>query len=184
MPRLFFALIPTANAITAIKPLQHDLQRHIRGDFVRWVPEHQWHITTHFLGEQPERIADELADAVSLLPKTPITFTCWTLDVFPNRENPRTLVLRLADPSADGFKMHQAHYPIMLRAGVSPDTRPWKPHITLGRIRAGRSGFTADLGQIHVPQYTFSIEKIALFESILEGGVRYHQLARRFLYRA
>lgn len=138
----------------------------------------QWHITTHFLGDVTREQEDALIDAMSLLPQAPVTFTTWELDVFPSRQQPRAFALRLADVTTEAFKQQHAQIPIILRAGLQVDSRPWKPHVTLGRIHTGRSqGRLAEIERIHVPQYTFNATQLTLFESNPQSKVRYAPLA-------
>ena len=176
--RLFFALEPAKSAVGPISGVQNDLQRLIRHDAVRWVPERNWHVTVHFLGDVDEERCERLIDAMALLPALPMEFTLWALGVFPSNEQPRAVVLRLADMRTDGFRLHQAHFPILLREGIPVNPRPWRPHVTLAHIRPGRSGFfSPDFSHVHVPQYTFPVERLTLFESIIGTGARYVPLA-------
>ena len=177
MKRLFFAMEFAGASIPVMKEIQHSLQRCVRDERVRWIPEDRWHITTHFMGEATPDRTEELIEAMALLPQDPIKLTTWGVDVFPSTEKPRTLVLRLADMTAAAFEACHAQIPIILRAGFEIDTRPWKPHITLGRIRPGRGKVSVNLEPVHVPQYEFSVTQITLFESHLGPKVRYVPLA-------
>lgn len=177
MKRLFFAMEFAGAAVPVITEIQHGLQRCVRDERVRWVPEDRWHITTHFLGDATDQVVEELIDAMALLPQDPIQLTTWGVNVFPSTEKPRALVLRLADMTTAAFEAYHAQIPIILRAGWEIDTRPWKPHVTLGRIRPGRGHVRVNLEPVHVPQYEFSVTQITLFESHLGPKVRYVPLA-------
>lgn len=175
--RLFFALEPAKTAIGIFSGVQNDLQRLVRHEAVKWVPESRWHVTVHFLGEVSEEASEHLIDAMGLLFLTSLEFTMWALDVFPSLEEPRAIVLRLADMRTDAFRLHQDLIPIILREDLPVSPHPWQPHITLARVRPGRSGFFADVSHIHVPQYTFPLSRLTLFESVLGKGIHYVPLA-------
>ncbi|NQV12117.1 hypothetical protein HQ524_02025 [Candidatus Uhrbacteria bacterium] len=180
---LVFAFELPEAAIRTIESLQHDLQRHIRGPLVRWTSPEAWHVITHKADNVSEKTAQNLRDAMSLFRKEPVSFTLWALDVFPNVQNPKKLVLRLADPTATGFNLHGSHVPMLLREAVEVNARPWQPHITLGSIAGGRSGFNANLSSIHVPQETFQIPKLTLFEYFRDSSVRYEPIRKLSLPR-
>ena len=177
MPRLFFAMEIADSAIPTILSIQEGLRRCVRDDRVRWVPEQKWHVTTHFVGDVSEEKKEQLIEAMALLPHEPIALTTWSIDVFPSTDKPRALVLRLADMSTAAFEAHAAHIPILLREEIAVNPRPWMPHITLGRVRPGLGQLKVHLERVHIPQYTFSVKSITLFESILGSTVRYAPLA-------
>ncbi len=181
--RLFFAFELPGRAVQTIESLQHDLQRKLRGPLIKWTSPDSWHITTHFVGEVDDVVANNLADAMSLIPTDAVSFSPWALDIYPSKERPRYIVLKLADPSASGFKMHQAHFPILLQENVAVDTQPWSPHIALGKIQTGRNGFSPNLSEFHIPQETFTVPKLTLFETKRNHDVRYHPIECRNLPR-
>ncbi|MEK7108073.1 MAG: RNA 2',3'-cyclic phosphodiesterase [Patescibacteria group bacterium] len=175
--RLFFALEPAKTAIGVLSGVQNDLQRLVRHEAVKWVPESRWHVTVHFLGEVSSAAGERLMDAMGLLLLAPLEFTMWSLDVFPSWDEPRAIVLRLADMRTDAFRLHQDLIPIILREDLHVSPHPWQPHITLAGVRPGRSGFFADVSHIHVPQYTFPLSRLTLFESVLGKGIQHVPIA-------
>ncbi|MBT6253857.1 RNA 2',3'-cyclic phosphodiesterase [Candidatus Uhrbacteria bacterium] len=180
---IFFAFELPESAIQMIEAFQHDLRRNLRGPLIRWTSPEAWHVKTHHVGEATEKTVQNLRDAMSLFRRDPVEFSMWSLDVFPNIENPKKLVLRFADPTSNAFKLHGSHIPMLLREAIKINTRPWEPHITLGRIIPGRSGLKVNLSEIHVPQQTFPISKLTLFESFRGPGVRYEPIRRLSLPR-
>ena len=169
----FFALEPTPGSYDVIETLRTTLQRELRVGKIRWTKPDAWVIKTHKLDRLSDHQLDELADAMHLLPSKPLSLAFWKLELIESRNHSTKIALRLTDPTATSFESHAAHFPILLRAGLNVYTRPSSPHIVLGHSAHGRSGFQADLSKIHVPQYTFAIDRITLFGSRIDPGVGY-----------
>lgn len=183
MPRAFFALDVPQSAREIIASIQYEYQRKIRDAVLFWTPEESWHVTTHFLGSPDDASIDRLIDGMSLLPDASVRFSFWNVKYYPEGDRPRVLTLNLADPTGAAFSLREAQYPMILREGIDVDTRPWVPHITLGRVRSTMRGFDGTLPDVHIPAYIYGVPSLSLYESVLGAGPQYRPMATFDLLR-
>ena len=124
--RLFVAVWPPPEIVERIAALDRP---EVRG--LRWTTVDQWHVTLRFLGEVPD-----LDEAVAALSQG-----CWTIG--------GPVVARMG-PATDRFGARILHVPVAgldevaaavttMTGGVGepPEDRPFRGHITLGRVRRG-----------------------------------------------
>lgn len=178
MKRLFFAYELPESAKGMLMALQNDIKRHNRSAFISWTPHSQWHVYTHFMGQVEDDAADRLAASMNFFDPIPVSLTCWSLDLFPNKQHPRVVVLKLTDPTGNAFTLRDQHYPLLQREDVDLDPRPWTPHITLGRVRSSGGSFGEDFSRVHIPDYSFQMKAITLFESLSGLGRREYKPIR------
>ncbi len=170
MKRLFIAFeLPEAAKMAALA-VQEDVRRYVRSHFVSWIPEDRWHITSHFLGYVDDKHMDQIKNMIISLPTNHLMLSCWSVSGFPNNSTPRNIVLRFADLTSKAFSLRDTCSKELDRLGLKFDTRPWIPHLTLGRSRRAASSFKEDLAKIRVPETPFLIPRISLFESTIGSG--------------
>jgi 2'-5' RNA ligase len=138
----------------------------------RWMPEHERHITTAFLGETPvtkisflEQIASEWAG------QTRGTTLAFDKPLWLPGRSPSVLAAGYnAEPLASSCKLFQER----IRAFVPGlDGRDWLPHITLARGRRKGDGGCAAAPP---PLTPVALAQLALYESVLQpGGAAYFQ---------
>ncbi|PIR47940.1 RNA 2',3'-cyclic phosphodiesterase [Candidatus Uhrbacteria bacterium CG10_big_fil_rev_8_21_14_0_10_50_16] len=177
MARLFLALNIGESAIPSFRVIQETLRRAIRDERVCWVPEQQFHITLQYLGDVSEDSTTQLVQALQMLQLPPISFTTWSLELLPHTNTPFSLTMRLADLTSAAFQTYTALSFVLNDLSLSAVVRPWRPHITLARMRSETRPFALDLKTIHSPQFTFWAHSLTLFESIPGPEVRYVPLA-------
>lgn len=177
MPRLFLAFeIPEPSKATILE-IQANLQRMVRSQYVTWVPESLWHITVQFLGEVDKKTFEHLVHVVKDVRPRSIDLQCWSVQAFSVHSSPRNIVLQFADPSGTAFSLRDWLAKSVARLGVAADTRPWIPHITLGRIRAGRTMLNEYLTEIHVPKTPLHVRRLTLFATeFTDKGVHYQPI--------
>ena len=151
-------------------------------DGVAWTRSDQLHLTLKFLGDVPAsrvpEIAARLGDALQALPAC--TLEVAGIGAFPNLARPQVLwvgvralgLARLSDVvetscAAEGFPR---------------ETRPFRPHVTLGRIRTRARRIAPDLALlVRDGDRTFGaspVGGVTLFRSQLgAGGARHAVLA-------
>ena len=130
MPRLFTGLeIPHATRQRLAL---------IRAPFegARWVAAEDMHITLRFAGDIDGRTADEFAEFLAGIRVRPFEVTIADLGAFGGRD-PRVLWAGVqAGPELEA--LHRANERTARAAGIEPDTRSFKPHVTLARLRGVR----------------------------------------------
>ena len=105
----------------------------------RLIPEHNWHLTLHFLGSQPEAVRTrlgQLIDDLMPLPEPPGTLPLNRLGTFPSSHMGRLVVAEGIAP-AGLLALHQQLAGVLEAVGVPPETRPYRAHITLARKGPG-----------------------------------------------
>ena len=137
---------------------------------IRWVSREHLHLTLKFLGDVPadaiEPIARGIEEACRGARPFPIAVTGF--GAFPPGRPPRVLWagLETAPPLEllqDGVERRMADL------GFSLEGEPFRPHVTVGRVRRGRSaGRTTArlLAAEHAD--AFVVEQVSVMESLLE----------------
>ena len=133
---------------------------------VRWVAPENWHVTLRFLGKvTPSQIGaftERLSATVAAL--TPLTVTVGAPRLFPKPSRPRIIAATVADELRLRV-LAQAVEADAVAAGLPPERRPFRGHVTLGRTRRGfpRSvELPVELGQVELP-----VEGVTLYRSEL-----------------
>lgn len=184
MLRLFFAVPVPAEARAQVGELIERVQASV-GDGrarIRWVRVDGLHLTLRFLGPTPEERQPPLEAAADALARadTPFGVTLAGGGAFPSLARPRSLwvgVSRGADrlaTLADGLTAAAGE------CGLVLDTRPFAPHLTIGRtdgVRLGPSAAQALEQAAAALEIQFMVDRVVLFRSLLGGGpARYEPL--------
>jgi 2'-5' RNA ligase len=179
--RLFLAI----NLPPRERQALHDATAPLRaaaGD-VAWVAEERLHLTLKFLGEQREEHARRLGDALAPVVARHRSFA---VDVggagaFPNLREPRVVWMGVTDDP----KLELLHHDVEATCaalGHEVEGRPFRAHITLGRVRQrlSREAAQALRGAVRDVSYDASLDvrSVDVMRSALGGDrARYHRLA-------
>ena len=132
------------------------------------------HVTLVFLGWQPVDVMEEIGAAVRAaarpLPQLAVTGAAW----LPPRR-PGVLVAELK-PS---FSIDELQGELVdgLTAYHEPEDRPFRPHVTVARVRRGARLRASDIPE--PPQLRFHSAGLVLYRSQLgRGGARYEVVVR------
>ena len=68
----------------------------------------------------------------------------------------------------------------MIHAGFEPDSKPPKPHITLGRIKSDPAALQNEILTTKVEPGFFSYDRVTLFRRILHGDGPIYQALESF----
>jgi RNA 2',3'-cyclic 3'-phosphodiesterase len=132
--RAFVALELEESLHERLARLAADLRPRLPG--LRFASPGSAHLTMRFLGraspEALDRIAEALAPAAAACPVADVPVT--GLGIFPPQGPPRILWLGL-DLPAPMLALQTACERAARDAGFEPETRPFRPHLTLGRWR-------------------------------------------------
>lgn len=152
MPRLFTGLeIPEA-----IRLRLSLIRAPLSG--AKWIEAENMHITLRFVGDVDGRTADDFADALAEVRARPFTLAVQGVGAFGGRE-PRVLWAGVAaGPELDA--LYRAHERAARAAGLEPDARDFKPHVTLARLRRTRAQpvarFLEENGALRTEPFTVS----------------------------
>lgn len=182
--RLFFGVEPGDAARWEAAALAGRLAQGNRADAVRWVRPESYHVTLRFLGDTPaERVPDLIAHARRELEgRDPCELHLGTLHAFPSSRRPRVVVLDV-EPAEPLAALAAATERAATAAGFAPETRTFRPHLTLGRVRPGRR--PAPVGIEACDPSPFAVDAVVLFRSeVARDGAHYHPVARILLQKA
>lgn len=182
--RLFFAVpVPTA-ARERVGELIDRVQREV-GDGtarIRWVRVEGLHLTLRFLGPTPEDRVAPLQASADALARTAAPFDVQLSGggAFPSLARPRSLWVGVQDGADRLATLADALTQAAGECGLVLDTRPFAPHLTIGRTDGVRLGPVAARALEHAAyglEVRFEVDRLVLFRSFLGGGpARYEAL--------
>jgi len=188
--RLFVALEPSELVRRRIGSLQAALRRaagRAAAD-VRWTDPATVHLTLQFLGAVPEERlpAVEGAVAAAAAEGAPLHLQVAGAGGFPSARRPRVLWAGLTGDVAPLAALAAALGTRLAPLGFPPESRPFSPHLTLGRARdpRGAPGLASALAHAGdgAPPAPWRVAEIVLFRSPLgPGGARHEPLLRASL---
>ncbi len=148
-------------------------------DGVRWVSPENLHLTLKFLGNvDPERIPELIAAASARLQGVAsFEVELGGLGVFPNAQRARVVWLGVCAGGAELARLARKLDRAAGRIGVERERRPFRTHLTLGRLRQPGP---VPINEVPCPEgRPFLIEEIILYESRLSStGAQSVPLAR------
>lgn len=145
---------------------------------VKWAKADGLHLTLKFLGAVAAEQYGSLAEAVGRAVRgTPaLSFTLTELGVFPGLAHARVLWAGLESESALELLVHRLEEGCAA-IGFPLEGRPYRPHVTLGRVRAGSRLAPGAIGEFEkesLPRATFLSNEVVLYESFTGAeGARY-----------
>ena len=177
-----------------IPPTVRAALSHCRAELARlpvtasWTRPEAIHLTLKFLGEIPETstavVAQKLEQAAS--DSRAFHLQLAGLGAFPNLRRPRVLWAGLAGEVAPAQQLQLRLERELEAAGFPREEKPWKPHLTLARLKSVENprAFTAGVEAYRLPELPFEVDRVLLFRSELHpSGARYTELAAAALAR-
>ena len=159
----------------AVRDLLKGLLAHLktRPLDVRWVSPQNIHLTMVFLGNIPEDSLGSIKEAVGKTCRKygPFEAGLTRVGFFGSKRSPRVLWVGMS-----GDIHHLANFrDALLKAlgpfGIKKETRPFRPHLTLGRFRKGAVGdnlLDTVLDEYsHIEAGTWILKELVLFKSQL-----------------
>jgi 2'-5' RNA ligase len=178
--RLFVALpVPTELATVLLERGRAAVDSDLP---VRWVPPGNQHLTLKFLGEvitgQRRRVEEALQDS---------TQSRSALDLRPGRPGvffrggiPQVLWWGLAGETEKLVQLARAVDRALSRCGFPRERRPFKPHLTLGRVK-GPGPFAPEIfRELEAPRFSWRAKEILLMRSHLRPRGAVYEVLRVF----
>jgi RNA 2',3'-cyclic 3'-phosphodiesterase len=133
--RTFIAIEIPKTVISKIRELQGVIKAY--GFKIRWVRAENIHLTLKFLGDIEEIKINEIAEAVSKTAEqhSPISLKAKGIGVFPGIKRPHVLWVGLSGQLEALIKLQQTLDENLIALGFSSEERPFKGHLTMGRIK-------------------------------------------------
>ncbi len=139
MIRAFLAIDPPEEILQEIGRIQERLQRMIRGE-VRWVRPEAIHLTLKFFGDIPEGAIADIAAVVekAAAAAAPLALSIGGAGVFPDQRRPRVLWLGMDGDVPRLLSLQKKVEEGLGIVGFPAEERPFRPHLTLARIKSSR----------------------------------------------
>ncbi|MGE3065390.1 MAG: RNA 2',3'-cyclic phosphodiesterase [Hyphomicrobiaceae bacterium] len=159
MPRLFTGIALPADIRMRLSMVRGQLPG------ARWVAAENMHLTLRFAGDMDGRTADEFARLLDDVRGTSFNLTLAGLDMFGGRD-PHTLWVG-ATPEEPLDALRRAHDRAARACGLGPVGQPFKPHVTLARLRGLKTTtaarFLGDFGGFRTEP--FLVDRFVLFSA-------------------
>jgi len=148
---------------------------------VRWVASYNMHITLAFIGDVDESQLIDLDTELAAIRFDPFDLSLAEVDCFETRGKPKVIWAGVKGAVEELTHLHHKVMNAVEHAGLEPERRKYKPHVTLARLRSppkervldymeGHNGFKTD---------AFQLTQFTLFRSHLtRHGADYEVLKR------
>jgi len=178
------AVIRAFIAVTLPLEVRHfltGLQRKVRqaADVpVKWVETENLHLTLAFLGNVDEAKRQDISKVLHTAASSvrPLTMKVTGLGVFPNPRRPRIVWAGLAGDVPQLQRLQRAIVDGLGPLGFPLDGKPFRPHLTLGRVRDSASVVQSQAleravtGLAATGEQSFSVADVHLIKSQLTGS--------------
>jgi 2'-5' RNA ligase len=171
--RLFLAVELDESLKEVVNSLMEPLRK--TGADVKWVQRANLHMTLKFLGE----VADEKLGLIVETARRALA-CCARFDIglggvgtFPPAGKPRVIWIGIEDARAQLAAMSRSLEEAFAQVGFPPEDRPFKPHLTLGRVRSpkGVERLRPALAKTAVPATKpMTVDKVLLIKSVLTSA--------------
>jgi 2'-5' RNA ligase len=164
MMRLFVGLALPQSLKDRLAPLMIGLPG------ARWVAPENLHLTLRFIGEVDEREAAMLDEALTSIARAPFDLQVAGCGIFAQRRGPEAVWVGVAStpPLVD---LQAAIERAAVRAGLAPEEKRFRPHITLARLKdVPQPRLQAFVAGHNLFKDSVTIEGFTLFSSTLGSG--------------
>ena len=179
MVRTFVSVPLPASLVEAIHQYQHPLQQYDAD--VRWVSSDNLHITLKFLGDVDEARLPGMSFALkaALASETSFSAAMEGSGTFPHSGAPRVVWVGLSQGGSRLTRLAHRVDTALAGLGFPAETRPFRPHVTIGRVKTPRN-IRPLLEAIEADPFEgerFSVESVHLMKSVLTpAGPQYSVL--------
>ncbi len=141
---------------------------------VKWVNPENIHLTLKFLGSISLELIAEIKKILEELAREHRAFQLEVknLGAFPKIEYPRVIWVGIERGSEHSINLVRDLEQRLIKVGFLPEKRPFKPHLTLGRVRSSRkrNQLRELLQSVKLTPKTMQAEKLTLFKSTLTAS--------------
>jgi len=176
--RTFVAFLIPADWTEYLAAVGRDLAAHTSR--LSWVKPGNIHITIRFLGDLGEegvrRVSESVGESAGAeeAPRARLGI----LGAFPKLEKPRVVWVGLGEGAEAVAALGKRVNDALKRDGFGPPDKPFRPHLTLARVREGAGGLNAlPHATIPPPPPAAFLDRICVMKSELHpAGARYTAL--------
>ncbi len=178
--RTFICIEISASIKARLAALQEDVRK-LEAQ-VSWVKPANIHLTLKFLGDVPQAKLPQIIEAVRR-----ISGSCSPFEVevsgtgcFPSPRKPNVLWIGLAKLPQSLITLQQSLEDELEREGFARESKPFKPHLTIGRIRQPRNAalLAEELLKPGFASESFAVHEVIVMHSdLMPRGAIYIPLA-------
>jgi 2'-5' RNA ligase len=187
--RTFVAIELSPDVLRKIGALQARIKDEFPPGLVRWVRPEGIHLTLKFLGDVSADRLDAIAEAMqaACAPHPPFSLSIGGMGVFPNPRRPRVVWIGVEEPGGTLLRLQRDVERAISPLGFPAERRRFSPHLTLGRVKQGRTAAELEaLGQYtthaRVRIGEMAVDAVYLMRSDLRPtGAVYSELAAAVL---
>jgi len=163
--RTFIAINLPKNLQIYLQKLQQKIQKDNPNIKVKWVEPENFHLCLQFIGEVADLNISALTQRLEKIIRfNPFKIHLSHIDCFPNHFHPRVIYVSVEEPTAKLYILQKAIHHFLLSRGYKLDRKPFKPHLTLGRLKYQTSFLRLPK---KIKSLSFQVSKIALMSSYL-----------------
>ena len=156
---------------------------------VRWVQPEQLHFTLRFLGEASEGQGESVRRALSVPWKTgAFSASLAGLDLFPFSGAPRVIWLGMDEGREQMSALKHELDHRLATVGFESDTRPFRAHLTLGRVKrtveVSGSGLRAIFSRHRPETARWVVDHVTLYESRMSNRRTTHHVVESTMLAA
>lgn len=143
MVRTFVALVIPQTWMDYLAGVERDLSGRMSG--LSWVKPGNLHITIRFLGDLGDSGVRRAGESARRGTEGHPAFRARLegLGAFPSKNRPRVLWAGLAEGAEEAIALASSINQTLQRDGFGPPDKPFRPHITLARVRERAQGVEA-----------------------------------------
>ncbi len=178
--RSFIAVNLSPKIKEKLAPVLSELKRKNARVLMRWVHPKILHLTLHFLGSLDERKLAQVEKVLANSVQNKLSFYLEIdkLDCFPNPTRPRVLFISCRELGGNNLINLQSQLGRDLKKiGIDIDTRPWRAHITIGRVKQPTR---IQLNKLEIRDLKFEVKSIDLMKSDLLPTGPKHTILKSF----
>ncbi|HVX30660.1 MAG TPA: RNA 2',3'-cyclic phosphodiesterase [Nitrolancea sp.] len=153
----------------------------------RWVRPEALHLSLRFYGDQPVESVPALIERLRSAAHEARSFelNAAGAGIFPNERRPRVIWLGVHDRSGTLTRLATAVERESRAYGIEAETRPFRPHITLARVRPNDSATIHDVqrhlaGFERIGELPFVVDHFSLIQSDLRREGPIYTVIERF----
>jgi 2'-5' RNA ligase len=180
MIRAFLAVELPQELQGKLGTFQQELKRRIASEIkqdvrISWVQPANIHLTIKFLGDMDEQVIDPLSGAIeqAIGSQPSVIVPLERLGAFPRPQNPRVLWVgpsEIWERGVEGRRVTDLHGAIEQACedlGFLREAKPFSPHLTLSRIKAGEHQVGVALAKSGVLDQPLSLGSLAVESVVL-----------------
>ena len=135
--RTFVAIELSAGIKSELTRVQEMLEEKIATPHLRWVDPAKVHLTLKFLGNVPLDRIQEITAALkeACAEVSPFIMDVSGLGCFPTTNNPRVVWVGVQEETGRLKRLQERVEERLAVLGFKPERRPFRAHLTLGRVR-------------------------------------------------